>query len=252
MKSIRGKPSVFLSYGREDLPSARKLYRQLTLYGVDVWFDEGKLLPGQSWEIEIEKAIRKSRYFIVLLSNRSMNRKGFLNREIRRAISILEEYPVSDVYLVPVRLEPCEPVFPALQSLQWLDIFEDWDDGLKKLLNVLGLEFSSIRSRKYDALLQEIDLCPRCGNKALTFEYRMRSGDNSLWLSCDLCKWMYESPKDKIEIDQTEFEEIERKHGPLQIVDLNVKGTVPLWKRPRGDAFQPKNSWGGPYGFLKD
>lgn len=32
----------------------------LTQDGVDAWFDKAKLLPGQDWELEIRKVVRKS------------------------------------------------------------------------------------------------------------------------------------------------------------------------------------------------
>ena len=48
---------VFLCHAKEDKPTVRDLYRQLTSEGwLDVWLDEINLLPGQEWDIEAEKA----------------------------------------------------------------------------------------------------------------------------------------------------------------------------------------------------
>ena len=45
-------------YAKEDKPTVRDLYRQLTAESwMVVWLDEMKLLPGQEWDIEIEKAV---------------------------------------------------------------------------------------------------------------------------------------------------------------------------------------------------
>jgi hypothetical protein len=52
---------VFLCHAKEDKPIVRDLYRQLTSEGwMDVWLDEIKLLPGQEWDIEIEKAVEQT------------------------------------------------------------------------------------------------------------------------------------------------------------------------------------------------
>ncbi len=53
------KLNVFLCHAKEDKPTVRELYRQLTAEGwMDVWLDEEKLLPGQEWDIEIEKGVK--------------------------------------------------------------------------------------------------------------------------------------------------------------------------------------------------
>ena len=80
MTSVDHRPlRVFLchimpvGYAKADKPTVpqgddmRDLYRQLTAAPqggdkgwMDVWLDEIKLLPGQEWDIEIEKAVEQS------------------------------------------------------------------------------------------------------------------------------------------------------------------------------------------------
>jgi hypothetical protein len=50
-------PKVFISYAREDVGPARRLFNSLTEAGAEPWLDVENLLPGQHWELEIEKAI---------------------------------------------------------------------------------------------------------------------------------------------------------------------------------------------------
>ena len=60
------KLKVFLCHAKEDKPTVRELYKQLTSEGwLDVWLDEIKLLPGQEWDIEIEKAVEQTDVVIV-------------------------------------------------------------------------------------------------------------------------------------------------------------------------------------------
>jgi type IV pilus assembly protein PilM len=131
----RGK--VFLSYAREDYESARKVYAELRAAGLDVWLDRENLLPGQVWKPAIENAILASDCFIVLLSSSSATRRGFLHKEIRRALTICEELPESAAFVIPVRLDDCDPAHSALREINWVDLFPDWDDGMQRILRAL-------------------------------------------------------------------------------------------------------------------
>src|SRR5712692_3635198 len=94
--------SLFISYAREDLEPARQLYKSLKEAGLRPWLDAECLRPGQQWKIEIRRAIRNCRYFIVLLSSRSVSRKGFVHKELTDALELLDMYPDSEIYLIPV------------------------------------------------------------------------------------------------------------------------------------------------------
>ena len=50
---------VFLCHAHADRDAVRGLYTRLTKDGVDAWLDKERLLPGQDWELEIRKAVRK-------------------------------------------------------------------------------------------------------------------------------------------------------------------------------------------------
>jgi len=67
---------VFLCHASDDKPAVRELYRQLCAEGwLDVWLDEEKLLPGQEWDLEIEKAVEAADVVLVCLSTRSVDIK---------------------------------------------------------------------------------------------------------------------------------------------------------------------------------
>jgi hypothetical protein len=145
---------VFLSYAHEDLVHARKLYETLdSIPTVSVWFDKESLLPGQKWEIEIRRAIKESRFFLLLLSNNSTPKKGFYQREIRLALQVLEEYPDSEIFLIPVRLDDCRLHFEQLTALQYVDLFPDWDAGITKIFRVLQTHMRPILVARADLTL---------------------------------------------------------------------------------------------------
>ena len=130
-------PQVFISYAKEDELLARRLYTDLTAAGIECWIDSECLMPGQDWKVGIESAIRKCRYFLALLSHRSVTKRGFIQRELRQAIEVFDEFAPDDTFIIPVRLEKCEPRQMRLAQLQWVDLFEDYGKGLLRIRNTI-------------------------------------------------------------------------------------------------------------------
>ena len=128
---------VFISYAREDAAVARRLHEDLTRRGHAPWLDQEALLPGQNWRNAIVRAMRESALFLALLSERSVSKTGYVQREMREAIRLLEEMPPDAVYVVPVRLEPCEPPYGVLHDLHWVDLYPSYDSGFAQILRVI-------------------------------------------------------------------------------------------------------------------
>ena len=133
---------IFISYGREDAEAAKRIYQELKVAGLEPWLDTESLVPGQKFKLAIRKAIRESRYFLALLSHRSVSRKGFINKEIAEALEILKEYPESEVFLVPIRLDDCRPSHEELSELHRVDMFPSWDEGMRQIKKAIRLEVS--------------------------------------------------------------------------------------------------------------
>lgn len=134
---------VFLSYAREDINIAMHLFNDLRKAGVDVWFDRKSLLPGQNWQTAIKQAIRERRFFLALLSSNSVSKKGYVQKELKQALDILDEYPESAIFLIPIRLDNCNPTNEKLRELHWIDIFNDWEDGVVQILNTIRSQDAS-------------------------------------------------------------------------------------------------------------
>lgn len=131
------KKKVFISYAIEDQDIAMKLYKDLKQSGVELWLDRKNLMPGQNWKLEIRKAIEKSSYFLALISTKSINKMGFTQKELKTALDIVDEMPSSDIFIIPVRIDDCRPIYGKLQDLHWVDLFPSYEEGLKKILKVL-------------------------------------------------------------------------------------------------------------------
>ena len=139
---------VFISYAKEDYESAKRLFDTLRSAGHDPWLDKECLLPGQRWENAIREAVCQSNYFVALLSPHSIEKRGYVQKEIRLGLSVLEEVPDSQIFLIPARLAECQPSHQGLCELQWLDLFPNWDDGVNKLRRVL--EFAPVEAFTLD------------------------------------------------------------------------------------------------------
>lgn len=153
--------SVFISYGREDSSRALEIYDLLRQKGVRAWIDVRDLLPGQSWELEIDKAIRKCEIFLACLSRNSVSKRGFVQSELQRALKVLETVPEDQVFLILVRLDECEA--PArLAHLQWVDYFAP--DGRDKLVEAIdrhaATSVESVRPLVTEPALEQLIIQP--------------------------------------------------------------------------------------------
>ena len=131
------RPTVFLSYAREDYVAAERTERALADAGFAVWLDKHALYGGQPWRQTIKRAIRESDFFVALFSRDTERRRTFFHAEVRCALEVREELPEGGVFLVPVRLDETTPSFQAIGEIQWVDFFPDFDDGTVHLIRGL-------------------------------------------------------------------------------------------------------------------
>ncbi len=139
------KIRAFLVHAVQDKPTVRDLYARLKSEAwIDPWFDEENLLPGQDWDLEIQKTLRSVDVIIICLSKVSVAKSGYVQKEIKRALDISEEKPDGTIYIIPLRLDDCEiPI--RLQKLHWVDYFsKNYEQKLLGALQVraenLGIE----------------------------------------------------------------------------------------------------------------
>jgi hypothetical protein len=125
---------VFLCHASDDKPKVRELYAFLLAAGIDVWFDEERLLPGHDWELEIRQALRSSDVVIACLSNRAVTKRGFVQKELRMALDVADEQPEGRIFFIPVLLEECQ-VPERLARWQWFPLFRHGFDA--KLLRAI-------------------------------------------------------------------------------------------------------------------
>ena len=125
---------VFLCHSSDDKSAVRALHQRLIEDGVRPWLDQEDLLPGQDWNMEIRRAVRNSHVVIVCLSERSITKAGYVQKEIREALDVADEQPEGTIFIIPLRLEECD-VPERLRRWQWVDYFEP--NGHERLIRAL-------------------------------------------------------------------------------------------------------------------
>jgi tetratricopeptide (TPR) repeat protein len=135
---------VFISYMREDKDQIERLCKKLRSYGAEVWLDREQILPGKRWRTAIREAIEKGAFFIACFSEAYKKRdRTYMNEEITFAIDELRRRSPDSSWFIPVLLSYCEipdrgiGAGETLHDLQWVSLFENWDDGVEKIRKVI-------------------------------------------------------------------------------------------------------------------
>jgi len=118
---------IFISYKREEQPTAKRLAIALERHGWSVWWDP-HLRVGEHFDDVIEEALRVSKCVIVMWSKQSVN-----SRYVRDEAT----YALNKEKLIPVATEDVVPPF-RFASLQTAQL-EGWDgsDGFPGFLKLV-------------------------------------------------------------------------------------------------------------------
>jgi Flp pilus assembly protein TadD len=134
---------IFLCHSSGDKQAVRALYQRLRANGFDPWIDEENLLPGQDWEKEITRAVRTCDIVLVCLSRGAVNKRGFVQKEIKYALDVAEEQPEDTIFLIPLKLEECD-IPERLRRWHCISLFEaDMEARLIKVLSLCAESLSA-------------------------------------------------------------------------------------------------------------
>ena len=148
-------PKVFLCHASEDARRIKKIHDRLLREGLEPWYDKERLDIGVHWKAEITYAITHSDFFAIFLSNTSIKKTGFVNKEIMTAVEEYGRRPFGSHYLLPVRLDDCEvpPIEldsgTSLTDLQWIDLFSKPSNSFDRF--VKGIWNSWHKKQHYSA-----------------------------------------------------------------------------------------------------
>ena len=128
---------LFISYATEDSELAEWLTLRLTTEGYKVWCDRVKLLGGESYPRDIDKAIKTQTFrMIALISTDSLNKENPL-KERTLAHNISRQRKID--FVIPIMVDGIKP-----EELDWMDsdltyipFQHSWAEGLLQLIKKL-------------------------------------------------------------------------------------------------------------------
>lgn len=135
---------LFISYVREDSLKVDRICETLKAANIEVWLDRERIAPGMRWEDSIRQAISQGAFFMACFSQHYWKRsETVMSMELGIATGALARRHLNQTWFIPIRLDECDvpryPIRPGetLADLQYVDLFRDWADGMRRILTVL-------------------------------------------------------------------------------------------------------------------
>jgi TIR domain/Protein of unknown function (DUF3298)/Deacetylase PdaC len=126
---------VFISYAKEDSEKVSRIHADLKASGYQPWMDVHDIAPGQDWKFALQRAISTCDAAIICLSTKSVSKTGYVQVEVKEFLEQRKRRPEGSIYLIPVRLEPCQ-IPSELAEVHYADLFEQ--GGWEKVIASLG------------------------------------------------------------------------------------------------------------------
>ena len=133
---------VFVSHANpEDNTFSRWLSLQLARQGFPVWCDLTRLLGGEDFWSDIERAIRCGTSKFLFVLSRDSNQKTGPLQELALALSVSRQRRLTD-FVIPLRIDdlPYQDINIQLNRLNAIDFSQDWPSSLKQLVAKLELD----------------------------------------------------------------------------------------------------------------
>ncbi|WP_417436293.1 toll/interleukin-1 receptor domain-containing protein [Hoeflea sp.] len=113
---------IFISYAREDIELVSQIVNSIQAIGLSVWFDQDRLKPGHPWEPKIEGAIDRCNAAIIFVSEFTLQKKSYLEKEIDLLIEKQNKISTNqDVFILPILIGSGDISGSKLDRLQFFD-----------------------------------------------------------------------------------------------------------------------------------
>ena len=112
---------VFISHSSVDKYFVRKLKRDLNLNDIQTWLDEDEMFPGDSLTEKLDKGLKDSTHFIIILSKNSIESE-WVEYELENALIQVEEATIKKI--IPIKYRDC--IIPeSLQKLIYVNLSKE-------------------------------------------------------------------------------------------------------------------------------
>lgn len=128
---------IFLAHAKEDEKITESIYDKLKDNGYTPWMDIRDIPAGVNWDYEIQKNFNNSNVIIIILSDVSCQKNGYIRREMNDAIDKLKYYKPDDIFVIPLLIDNSTvPTFIS-SKIQYIDYKRE--DGWELLEKSLAL-----------------------------------------------------------------------------------------------------------------
>lgn len=144
------EPLIFVSYASLDRERVKEIVNWLDDARFRSWVDYRQLLPGQKWDYEIKRALDRATIIVLIISNNSIDKRGYVQREIRLALEKNEERLIDDIFIIPILLDDDATVPSQLSDFQFLryhapDSERLLTTAIRQQLTKLGMEVKAVQ-----------------------------------------------------------------------------------------------------------
>ncbi len=128
---------LFISYAYEDEDLAKWLALRLAKDGYLVWFDQYKLLGGESYPKDIEDAIKNKTFRMLHLVSRNSKDKANPSKERTAGLNVSRAKGID--FLIPINVDGMKPdeLHWMTSDITFIPFYKNWADGYRKLLKKL-------------------------------------------------------------------------------------------------------------------
>src|SRR5580698_9258482 len=96
----QGNHLVFVSYSRLDRDRVSPYYSMLKSKNYNLWMDIHDIKGGQNWDLEIRRALDQAVIILAFVSVSTVDRRGYLQKELRFAVERYQEKLIDDIFLI--------------------------------------------------------------------------------------------------------------------------------------------------------
>lgn len=189
---------VFVSHNKADKATARALATLLVEQGIDVWFDEWEIEPGQSIVGGIEEGLTKSNVFVLIWSGNAQ-KSNWVGAELRAFVR--KRIDDAGLRIIPLMADSTE--LPALvadyrgfdlssgMSLEEVVAAMTGHPRDVEIAKMLQLKLNDLtrRNAQIGDPFPEL-VCPSCGSEELKRSSATSDRDDTYYMiECRKCGW---------------------------------------------------------------
>ncbi|MEH1787163.1 MAG: TIR domain-containing protein [Nostoc sp.] len=145
------KYDVFLAHNSLDKPEVRKIFEKLKKCGLNPWLDEDAILPGRSFQKEIQDIILKVESAAIFISDNGLGKWQSMELNVLMSECLERNTPLIPVLLPGFDKSRQLELLPFLRQFNWVDISKNDEKEFDRLIwGINGAKRETIQELKPD------------------------------------------------------------------------------------------------------